>query len=71
MAVLGAHKGSPFAASAQVHPAMINPADAENLDKPTALFPSKDEDAEDVKKFWAVVEKKPFADKCVHKTYET
>lgn len=71
MTILAAHKGSPFAASAQVHPAMVDPADAENIDRPTAIFPSKDEPAEDVQKFVANLDKSAFADKCVHKTYDT
>ncbi|TWU75215.1 hypothetical protein ED733_005210 [Metarhizium rileyi] len=42
---------SPFEAIAAVHPAMIDPADAQGIKVPMALLASGDEPAEDVKKF--------------------
>lgn len=44
-------KGTPFTAVAEVHPAMVDPADAENITVPIAMLASGDEDAEAVKKF--------------------
>ncbi|KAH8601365.1 dienelactone hydrolase family protein-like protein [Bisporella sp. PMI_857] len=45
--------GTPFTAAAEAHPAMVNPSDAEDIKIPLALLASKDEPAEDVKKFEA------------------
>ncbi|KAG5983377.1 hypothetical protein E4U54_006246, partial [Claviceps lovelessii] len=42
---------SPFGAIASVHPAMVDPKDAEGINVPMALLASGDEPAEDVKKF--------------------
>ncbi|KAI0837893.1 Alpha/Beta hydrolase protein [Hypoxylon sp. FL0890] len=42
-----------FKAGVECHPAMVDPADAENIKVPLALLASKDEDPEDVKKFEA------------------
>lgn len=42
-----------FSAGAEVHPAMVDPADAEKIKIPLALLASKDENPEDVKKFEA------------------
>lgn len=42
---------SPFGAVASVHPAMVDPADAQGINVPMALLASGDEPAEDVKKF--------------------
>lgn len=42
---------SPFGALASVHPAMVDPQDAEGVKVPTALLASGDEPVEDVKKF--------------------
>jgi len=42
---------TPFTAAAEVHPAMVDPKDALNVTVPLALLASKDESAEDVKKF--------------------
>jgi len=44
---------TPFTAAAEVHPAMVDPKDAEGIKIPLALLASKDEPAEDVKKFEA------------------
>ncbi|KAI0104354.1 Alpha/Beta hydrolase protein [Daldinia grandis] len=40
-----------FKAGVEAHPAMVDPADAENIKVPLALLASKDEPPEDVKKF--------------------
>lgn len=42
-----------FAAGAECHPAMVDPADAEKIKIPLCLLASKDEDPEAVKKFGA------------------
>ncbi|KAI2470084.1 alpha/beta-hydrolase [Annulohypoxylon bovei var. microspora] len=42
-----------FKAGVEAHPAMVDPADAENIKVPLALLASKDEPPEDVKKFEA------------------
>ncbi|KAI1211912.1 Alpha/Beta hydrolase protein [Annulohypoxylon truncatum] len=42
-----------FKAGVEAHPAMVDPADAENIKVPLALLASKDETPEDVKKFEA------------------
>ncbi|KAI0400929.1 hypothetical protein F4802DRAFT_464607 [Xylaria palmicola] len=44
---------TPFKAGIEVHPAMLDPKDAENIKVPLAVLASKDEDAESVKKFEA------------------
>ncbi|TGJ80554.1 hypothetical protein E0Z10_g8210 [Xylaria hypoxylon] len=44
---------NPFKVGVEVHPAMVDPKDAENIKVPLALLASKDEDPEDVKKFEA------------------
>lgn len=43
--------GTPYTAAAECHPAMVDPGDADNIKIPLAMLASKDEDAEDVKKF--------------------
>ncbi|KAI1806920.1 Alpha/Beta hydrolase protein [Daldinia bambusicola] len=40
-----------FKAAVEAHPAMVDPADATNIQVPLALLASKDENPEDVKKF--------------------
>lgn len=40
-----------FKAGVEAHPAMVDPADAENIKVPLALLASKDEPPEAVKKF--------------------
>ena len=42
---------SPYKAAAECHPAMVDPEDAEKIKIPLAMLASKDEPAEDVKKF--------------------
>ncbi len=42
---------TPFKAAAEVHPAMVDPSDAENIKIPLCLLASKDEPKEDVEKF--------------------
>ncbi|KAJ2980077.1 hypothetical protein NUW58_g7041 [Xylaria curta] len=44
---------NPFKAGVSVHPAMVDPKDAEHIKVPLALLASKDENPEDVKKFEA------------------
>ena len=44
-------KGTPFSAVAEVHPAMVDPKDAENITVPICMLASKDEDADAVKSF--------------------
>ncbi|KHN94275.1 Dienelactone hydrolase family [Metarhizium album ARSEF 1941] len=44
-------ESNPFGVMASVHPAMIDPADAQGLNVPVVLLASGDEPAEDVKKF--------------------
>lgn len=44
---------NPFKAGVEVHPAMVDPKDAEGIKVPLALLASKDENPEDVKKFEA------------------
>ncbi|KAI4212676.1 MAG: hypothetical protein LQ351_004567 [Letrouitia transgressa] len=43
--------GTPFAVAAEVHPAMVDPADAANITIPLAMLASGDEDAGAVAKF--------------------
>jgi len=47
--------GSPFAAGAECHPAMVDPADAEKITIPICMLPSKDESKEDFEKFHATL----------------
>lgn len=42
---------NPFAVAASVHPAMVDPADADGIKVPMILLASKEESKEDVKKF--------------------
>ncbi|KAI1425172.1 hypothetical protein F5Y12DRAFT_386962 [Xylaria sp. FL1777] len=44
---------NPFKAGVEVHPAMVDPKDAEGIKIPLCFLASKDENAEDVKKFEA------------------
>ncbi|KAK5991030.1 putative AIM2 family protein C30D10.14 [Cladobotryum mycophilum] len=46
---------NPFSAAASIHPAMVDPADAEGLDIPFALLASGDEPVDAVKKFEAAL----------------
>ncbi|KAG8902891.1 hypothetical protein FRC01_009435, partial [Tulasnella sp. 417] len=56
-----------FDATASVHPAMWARADGENLKAPVAVFPSKDENQEEIDAFMEIANKKPFASKNKHK----
>jgi dienelactone hydrolase len=44
---------TPFKAGAECHPAMVDPSEALNIQIPLCMLASKDEPAEDVKKFEA------------------
>lgn len=48
-------EGTPFSASVQCHPAMLDPADAEKLTIPHLCIATKDEDAEATKNFEAKI----------------
>lgn len=69
LSVLAGGEGTKFASVAQVHPAMVDPKDAEKLTVPIANFPSKDEPIKQVEAFEAEVQKKPFASQSVYKLY--
>ncbi|PWN48565.1 alpha/beta-hydrolase [Violaceomyces palustris] len=70
LSVLAGAKGTVFSSVAQVHPAMVDPKDAENLTVPVANFPSKDEPQDAVDQFEKVVQSKPFASQSVYKLYK-
>ena len=42
---------TPYTAAAECHPAMVDPGDADKIKIPFAMLASKDEPADDVKKF--------------------
>jgi len=42
---------TPYSAAAECHPAMVDPEDADKIKIPLAMLASKDESADDVKKF--------------------
>lgn len=48
---LTAQSGTPFSAVAEVHPAMVDPKDAEGIKVPVCMLASGDEDKEAVTKF--------------------
>jgi len=48
---LSSGKDTRFKVAASCHPAMVDPADAENVTIPFAMLPSKDENKEDVEKW--------------------
>lgn len=48
---LSSGSGTPFSAVAEVHPALVDPSDAEKVTVPMCMLASKDEKPEDVKKF--------------------
>lgn len=48
---LTSQSDTPFSAAAEVHPAMVDPKDAEGITVPFCMLASGDEDAETVKKF--------------------
>lgn len=53
VSIVSSGKDTLFGAGAEVHPAMVNPADAEKISIPICLLASGDEPVEDVKKFEA------------------
>ncbi|RDW92494.1 hypothetical protein BP5796_01888 [Coleophoma crateriformis] len=48
---LVSQSGTPFTAAAEIHPAMVDPEEATAITIPLCMLASKDEPAEDVKKF--------------------
>ncbi|KAL8673240.1 MAG: hypothetical protein Q9168_002316 [Polycauliona sp. 1 TL-2023] len=48
---LTSQSGTPFSASAEVHPAMVDPNDAKGITVPLCMLASGDENAEDVENF--------------------
>ena len=48
---LTAQSGTPFSAVAEVHPAMVDPADAKGIKVPLCMLASGDEDAKAVSEF--------------------
>jgi len=55
--------------AALVHPAFIDPADADNVVAPICVLASKDEDPKAMKGLIDAVKKKPFGDKVFFKTF--
>ena len=51
MVSLASAPGTPFKAAAQTSPAMVDPKDAEKISIPMCVLASKDEPADDVKKY--------------------
>lgn len=52
---LTSQPGTAYKAAAECHPAMVNPSEAENISIPLCMLASKDEPAEEVKKFEAAL----------------
>ena len=50
---LASGEGTPFKAAVEVHPAMVDPGDAGKVTIPLCMLASKDEPADDIKKFEA------------------
>ncbi|KAL8639270.1 MAG: hypothetical protein Q9226_008887 [Calogaya cf. arnoldii] len=48
---LTSQSGTPFSASAEVHPAMVDPNDAKGFEVPVCMLASGDENPEDVENF--------------------
>ena len=48
---LSSRSGTPFAAAAEVHPAMVDPNDGKDITIPLCMLASGDENPEDVKNF--------------------
>ncbi|KAJ9094008.1 hypothetical protein QFC20_006988 [Naganishia adeliensis] len=69
VAMLAGSHSELFTGVSIVHPAMLDVKDVEGLAVPLAIFPSKDEPADEVEKIVKALKSKPFADKCTHKTY--
>ncbi|MCJ1303504.1 hypothetical protein MMC08_006314 [Hypocenomyce scalaris] len=53
-----------------VHPSLTHPNDAAGVTVPVCLLPSQGEDKQIMGDFWAIIEKKPFAGKCVRKDFD-
>ncbi|CCG81530.1 Dienelactone hydrolase family protein [Taphrina deformans PYCC 5710] len=70
IAILASDKRDVFQATAVVHPAMVDPADARAISNPIIVLPSKDEPAEDIKKFQDNLQD-DIKSKSVFKTYDT
>lgn len=51
MVSLASGPGTPFKAGAQSSPAMVDPKDAEKISIPMCVLASKDEPADDIKKY--------------------
>jgi len=69
--VMKAGASDVFDALAVVHPAMVDAKDAESIQVPVALYPSKDEPKEECEKVMDVLSKKSFAAKNSYKRYAT
>lgn len=52
---MSSQKGTPFKVGAEIHPAMVDASEAENISIPLMLLASKDEPVDDVKKFEAAL----------------
>lgn len=70
IATLASDKRDVFQATAVVHPAMVDAADAKSLSNPIMILASKDEPAEDIKSFEENIPATYKADSVV-KTYST
>jgi len=57
-------------AAAIVHPAFIQESDVDEIVAPFCLIDSEDEPKETMDKFFELIQKKPFGDKCFRKRYE-
>lgn len=62
---------SPFRAGAIVHPAMIANADGDNLARPLAFYPSKDEPNDVVEHIVTSIHQKAFKKDCDFHLYST
>ncbi|KAI5451334.1 hypothetical protein NCC49_001928 [Naganishia albida] len=69
VAMLAGSHSELFTGVSIVHPAMLDVKDVDGLAVPLAIYPSKDEPADEVEKIVKALESKPFADRCTHKTY--
>ncbi|KAH8835855.1 hypothetical protein DL96DRAFT_1575833 [Flagelloscypha sp. PMI_526] len=67
--IVASAEGTPFDATAIVHPAMLSPSDAEKITIPFAMYISKDEPIEEYEKIVKILEGKPFAAKNDSKNY--
>jgi hypothetical protein len=67
IATVAGGSSSLFTAVASLHPAMVDPKDAENLKVPIAVFASKDEPKPELAKSHEIVKCKSIADKSVRR----